>query len=172
VIAVFVNQKSPNMEQYKPTGTGSDQNLFELQIDQQSISYLGETARWAKFLSIVGFVLCGLMIVFALFAGSILATFAKLGNTDAFGSTMGLGGAFISVIYIVIALLYFFPCLYLFNFSVKMQTALRNNDQTNLNVALSNLKSCFKFVGILTIIFLSFYLLGTIAIVSVASLMR
>lgn len=159
------------MEQYNQVAAGADQNLFELQIDQQSISYLGETARWAKFLSIVGFVLCGLMVIFALFAGSILATFSKFGNTDAFSSTMGMG-VFISLLYIVIALLYFFPCLFLFNFSAKMQMALRNNDQTNLNVAFGNLKSCFKFVGILTIVFLSFYLLGTIVFVSLTSMMR
>ncbi|WP_207512839.1 DUF5362 family protein [Longitalea luteola] len=160
------------MEPYNQATAGADQHLFDLQIDQQSISYLGETARWAKFLSIVGFVLCGLMIVFALFAGSILTTFARFGSRDALTSGMGFGGAFVSLIYIVIALLYFFPCLYLFNFSGKMQTALRNNDQTLLNASFGHLKSCFKFVGILTIVFLSFYLLGTIVIVSVASMMR
>ena len=160
------------MDQYKPATTGSDQNLFELQIDQQSISYLGETARWAKFLSIVGFVMCGIMIVAAVFAGTIMATFSRFGNNDALGSTMGYSGVLISGIYIVLALLCFFPYLFLFNFSVKMQSALRNNDQTNLNISFSNLKSCFKFVGILTIIVLSFYLLGTIVIVSVASLMK
>ena len=160
------------MEPYNQAAAGPGDNLFELQVDQQSISYLGETARWAKFLAIVGFVLCGVMIVFALFAGTILSTFSRMGNTDALTSTLGLGGAFISLIYIVIALLYFFPCLYLFNFSNKMQSALRNNDQTNLNAAFSNLKACFKFVGILTIVFLSFYLLGTVVVVSVASMMR
>jgi hypothetical protein len=160
------------MEPYNQPLAGTDQHLFELQVDQQSINYLGETARWAKFLSIVGFVLCGVMIILALFAGSILTGFSRLGNSEALTTTMGLSGAFISLIYIVIALLYFFPCLYLFNFSSKMQMALRNNDQTYLNASFSNLKSCFKFVGILTIVFLSFYLLGTIVIVSVASLLK
>jgi hypothetical protein len=160
------------MERYKPANTGADQNLFELQIDQQSITYLGETARWAKFLSVMGFAMCGVMIISALFAGTILASFSKFGSNDALGSTMGLGGAFISLLYIVIALLYFFPCLYLYNFSVKMQTALRNSDQTNLNVSLSNLRSCFKFVGILTIIFLSFCLLSTVVVFSVATIMK
>jgi hypothetical protein len=161
------------MEPYNKTADGASEHLFELQVDQQSISYLGETARWAKFLSIVGFALCGVMIIFAVFAGSILSTFSRLGsNADALTSTMGLGGSFVSLVYIVIALLYFFPCLYLFNFSVKMQTALRNNDQANLNHSFSNLKSCFKFVGILTIVFLSFYLLGTVVVVSVAGMMK
>jgi uncharacterized membrane protein YesL len=161
------------MEPYNQAAAGTGEHLFELQIDQQSISYLGETARWARFLSIVGFVLCGVMIIFALFAGSILASLSRLGsNADTLSSTMGLGGAFISLIYIVIALLYFFPCLYLFNFAGKMQAALRNNDQTTLNASLGNLKSCFKFVGILTIVFLSFYLLAIIVVVSVAGIMK
>ena len=163
------------MEHYNQAGTPASENLFELQVDQQSISFLSETARWARFLSIVGFVLCGLMIVLALFAGSLIATFNRINSKsgdDALGSAMGFSSALFSLIYIVIALLYFFPCLYLFNFSGKMQMALRNNDQTNLNAAFGNLKSCFKFVGILTIVFLSFYLLGTVVVVSVASLMR
>jgi hypothetical protein len=161
------------MEHYNQAGSATNENLFELQVDQQSISYLSETARWARFLSIVGFVLCGLMIVLALFAGSLISTFTRVSSgSDALGSAMGFSSALFSLIYIVIALLYFFPCLYLFNFSGKMQTALRNNDQTSLNAAFGNLKSCFKFVGILTIVFLSFYLLGTVIVVSVASMMK
>lgn len=162
------------MEPYNQSTSVPNENLFELQIDQQSIGYLSETARWAKFLSIVGFVVCGFMVIFSLFFGSIMSMFSKLNSSsDAFGgSTMALGSYAFSIVYIIIALLYFFPCLYLFNFSSKMQTALRNNDQINLNAAFGNLKSCFKFVGILTIVVLSFYLLGTIVVVSVASLMK
>lgn len=161
------------MEPYNPTTTNTNENLFELQLDQQSISYMGETARWAKFLSIVGFVMCGIMILFALFFGSIISTFSKLGGADVLSGAERVGYTFgVTVVYIVIALLFFFPCLYLFNFAAKMQMALRNNDQINLNTAFGNLKSCFKFVGILTIIILSFYLLGTIVVVSVASLMK
>ena len=163
------------MEQYNQAASPTNENLFELQVDQQCIGYMGETARWAKFLSIVGFVLCGFMIMFALFFGSIMSPFTRLGSgSDSFSNAVAVGYSSyaITIVYIIIALLFFFPCLYLFNFSVKMQTALRNNDQLNLNAAFSNLKSCFKFVGILTIVMLSFYLLGTIVVVSVASMMR
>ncbi|MFL5747520.1 MAG: DUF5362 family protein [Niastella sp.] len=162
------------MEPYNQSASVPNENLFELQVDQQSIGYLSETARWAKFLSIVGFVVCGFIVIFALFFGSIMSVISKMGSgSDSFSSsTLAIGNYAFSIVYIIIALLYFFPCLYLFNFSSKMQTALRNNDQINLNAALGNLKSCFKFVGILTIVVLSFYLLGTIVVVSVASLMR
>jgi len=161
------------MEPYNQATSSTGENLFELQIDQQSISYLGETARWARFLSIVGFVLCGVMVIYAFFVGRLFSTFPRSsGSADALSSVMGFGGAFFSVFFIVIALLYFFPCLYLFNFAGKMQMALRNNDQTTLNASLGNLKSCFKFVGILTIVFLSFYLLAIIVVVSVAGIMK
>ena len=160
------------MEQYNQSPANKDEHLFELQIDQQSISYLSETARWAKFLSIVGFIMCGLMIILALFAGSLMATLTRLRSDDALQGIAGMGGAFVSLIYIVIALLYFFPCLYLFNFAGKMQTALRNNDQTSLNASFGQLKSCFKFVGILTIIVLSFYILVAIVVISVATVVR
>jgi hypothetical protein len=131
-------------------------NLFDLQVDQHSSAFLKEAARWGKFLSIVGFIFCGIILLVALFAGSYLA--GTLGRAT--GEHGMVGGAFISAIYIGVALLYFFPCLYLYNFSSKMQVALRSNDQQMLNASLKNLKSCFKFLGILTIITISVYVLA------------
>jgi hypothetical protein len=160
------------METYKNESVTTDQHLFELQIDQQSISYLGETAKWAKFLSIVGFILCGFMLIAAIFAGTVLATLSQMGGGYSAGTFMNGFGGILAFVYIVLALLYFFPCLYLFKFSGKMQFALRNNDQTTLNTSFGHLKSCFKFVGILTIVFLGIYLLVFIGGIMAAAFMR
>lgn len=133
-------------------------NLFELQIDHQSNAYLRETAKWAKFLAIVGFIGCALIILVGIFAGSVMATtFGELGG--GFGGGMGV---VMAVIYILLALLAFFPYLYLYRFANQMQVALRNNDQAALSTSFGNLKSCFKFVGILTIIVLAFYALALV----------
>ncbi|HYE53338.1 MAG TPA: DUF5362 family protein [Chitinophagaceae bacterium] len=127
-------------------------NLFELHVDQQSNAYLHETARWAKFLAIVGFIACAFIVLAGIFAGSIMSSMG-----DGFGMAgLGVGAA---IMYILIALLWFFPCLFLYRFAVRTQVALRNNEQQNLTAGLANLKSYFKFVGILTIIFISIYLL-------------
>jgi hypothetical protein len=140
-------------------------SLFDLHIDPQSSAYLGETAKWAKFLAILGFVLCGICVLVAIFAGSFLA-----GALSRYGQGGGMiGGAFFSVIYILLALLYFFPCLYLYNFASKMQVALRNNDQEQLAQSFRNLKSCYKFLGILMVIMLSFYALALIIGIFAAS---
>jgi hypothetical protein len=145
------------MEQYSQAPVSTEQHLFELQIDHETTSYLSEIAKWARFLSIVGFVMCGLFIVFALFAGT-MATLNPLGGT------MGAGGFMQIILLLAMIALYFFPCLYLFNFAKKMQLALRNNDQINLNDSFRNLKSNFKYVGILTIVILSFYAIGLLVV--------
>ena len=134
-------------------------NLFELQVDHNGSAHLKEAARWAKFLAVLGFIVCGLMVVGALFAGTIMAAFSSLTPG---GSAGAIGGAFVSIVYILCALLYFFPCLYLYNFGAKMQVALRANDQEQLNLSFKNIKSYYRFIGILTIIGLGFMVLGLI----------
>jgi|SRR6185437_11853113 hypothetical protein len=143
-------------------------NLFDLQLDQQATTYLSESARWARFLSVLGFVMCALLILVGLFMGSIVST--------ALSSSMGagsyFGGTFFTMLYVIIALVYFFPCLYLFQFGSKMRTALRNNDQELLSLSLKNLKSCFKFFGILAIIVLGLYALALVAAIIGAAVGR
>ena len=129
-------------------------NLFELQIDHQGSSFLRETAKWSKFLSIVGFVVMGLMLLFLGFAPTIFSTTFASG----YGGSKEAGFAQF-IILAAVMLIYFFPCLYLYKFATKMQVALRNNDQETLNSSFENLKSCFKFMGIFTIIILAIYAL-------------
>ena len=136
------------------------ESLFELHVDHNGSAYLKETARWAKFMAILGFVFCALYVLIALFAGSFIARLSTMGGAGMGTGAGMIGGGFISVVYILIALLYFFPCLYLYNFAAKMQTALQNNDQDQLNLSLRNLKSCYRFMGILMIIALGFVALA------------
>lgn len=86
-----------------------NQNLFELNLNPENINHLSQAAGWAKFLSIVGFVFCGLFAIFAVFAGSLFSTAFK-----SMGGMPGIASGFFSFFYIIFAVLYFFPCLYLF----------------------------------------------------------
>jgi hypothetical protein len=138
------------MEQQAP-------DLFDVQLDQQSFTYLGEAARWAKFIAIVGFIFCGLLVLIALFAGTILASMST-----ALGDLSSIGGALFTVIYLVFAIIAFFPNLYLYKFAVKMQRTIRMNEHGILQDSLRNLKSYFRFLGILFIIVLCFYALAFI----------
>ncbi len=149
----------------------SEKNLFELHVDHESSAYLSEAAKWGKFLSIVGFVFCGLFVLAGVFAGTIMSSFIKAAGGDTanpFSASAG-GGAFIAVSYTLGALLYFFPCLYLYRFSTRIKVALRNNDQRLLGSSFANLKSYLKFLGILTLISLVFCALAVVIFIVVAA---
>ena len=134
-----------------------------LQITAESRMYLAETAQWAKFLAIVGFVFMGLMVLIGLFFGSIMGgMMASLGE-EASAGPMGAMGGFMGIMYVFIALIYFFPCYYLLKFANQTKAALANNDAYTLTDALKNQKSVYKFMGIFMIIILGFYVLGIIA---------
>ena len=145
-------------------------SLFGLGIDPTTKAHLSEAARWARFLSIVGFIMCAILILVGIFAGSIFSTF-----TSKFSSGTDISSTFSAVfvvLYIIIAVIYFFPCLFLFQFAGLMKSALASNDQNTLNTSFQNLKKMFRYVGILTIIALSFYLIVFLIGIATASTMR
>lgn len=128
----------------------------DLSLTTGAKMFLKESASWTRFISIVGFVFLGLIVLIALFAGSILGA-----AMEASGMAM-MGGAFLTILYLAIAVLYFFPIYYLFQFSAKMKAALRDQSSALLEQAFSNLKSHYKFMGILLIIVLAFYALALV----------
>lgn len=129
-------------------------NLIELQFDQSTQMILRDSAKWAKLFAICGFLLCAVFIGIGIFSATVLSTFQTSPyNGTNVGSIMR---GTVAGIYIIFALLYFFPFLFLFRFSSRMQAALRSHDQQTLVRSLGNLRAYFRFVGILLIIGLSF----------------
>ena len=123
-----------------------------LQFNGPSLDFLKETAKWTRFLSIVGFVVIGFMVLASFAFGSI---FSAMPTAD----LMPFPPIIFTVMYLLFAALYFFPILYLYRFSTSMLKAIDFQNQTDLEHAFSNLKSHYKFIGILTIIVLGFYAL-------------
>lgn len=115
-------------------------------------AYLLTTAKWGKFLAIVGYVGLVLMIL-----ASVTLLGQDSGGTAIPGTTIGSG--LIGIVYILFVIAYYFPVTFLYRFSVKIQSAIQQNDETNYTLAFENLKSLFKFMGILTIIIISIYVL-------------
>ena len=148
-------------------------SLFGFSIDETSKVHLAEAAKWARFLAIIGFIVCSLVVIVGIFAGSIFSSFTR-GYGDEFGGASRLGsglGAFMTILYIGIAILYFFPCLFLFRFANLMKVALSTNEQGTLNSSFQNLKKMFRYVGILTIVLLSIYaILFLLAIATAATM--
>jgi hypothetical protein len=126
-------------------------------------SDLLQTAHWAKFLAIVGFVGLGLMAVFAILMMSGASYLNSLINGDFVTSTLIKGESVISaytgILYLLIGLLYFFPLLYLLRFSTNTKRAVLANEEAAMEEALINQRKMFKFMGILMIVILSIYAL-------------
>jgi uncharacterized membrane protein len=140
--------------------------LLDLQVDHTAIAYLRDAARWAKFLAVAGFIFCGLFVVVAILFVSILSS---LFNSVGASGVAGIGPVPIAFVYVVIAILNFFPCLYLYNFAVRMQVALSGNDQEQLNTSFKNMRAFYRFVGVMMIIALGFFLLGILGMVLITA---
>ena len=84
-----------------------------------------------------------------------------------FNSGMKVG---MTIVYLFLAIMMFFPCFYLYKFSVKMQLAVKNVNQENFDESLMSLKSMFKFYGVFTIIILSLYALIIIGSILTAAM--
>ena len=126
-----------------------------IMLSDETQTYLRETRQWANFLAIVGFVFVGLIAVIALFAGAIFSSLGR--DIPYFPST------FVGVFYLLMALLYFFPVLYLYRFSSFMRKALMAGNSEDMNAAFKNLKAHYRYIGILMIIMLSFYAIALLA---------
>ena len=138
----------------------TENNLLEneLLIDSVSQVHLKETAMWAKFLAIAGFIISIIIAIGAVFAGTM---FNKLTAGMPGGNKGGvMTGGVIMVMYLLIAAVAFFMSLFLFRFGVKMKVALIINDQESLNLSFQNLKVYYRFAGIITIIYLVILLLA------------
>ena len=166
------NEDLYSFKQLKPSFMDTEHNLLEneLLIDNISQTHLKETAMWTKFLAITGFVLGILIAVGAVFIGTM---FNKLSGGLPGGKEMGtMAGGMIMVVYLFVAAIAFFMSFFLFKFSVKMQTALKANDQETLNLSFQNLKNYYRFAGIITILYLVILLLALIGGIIAAMLGR
>lgn len=126
----------------------------DLLINEKSQANLVASAKWGKFLAIVGYIVCLFMVLGGIYAASgmsPLSTYAYGGNDPA---------RILGITYIITAAILFIPCLFLNKFANKAQDAIKSTSQESLELAFSSLKSMFKFYGIITIIFLVFFALA------------
>lgn len=132
-------------------------SLIELGIDATCSDLLMQTAKWSKFLSIVGFIVAGLMAVAGFFMGAVFSSMADI--AEQFKMLGSIGGVVVGIVYLIFAVIYAIPNYYRLVFANKTILALQTNDQVALTEAFSKLKSFNKFWGILTIVIISLYVL-------------
>lgn len=125
----------------------------ELVLETQAEVYVKETAKWAKFLAIVGFVFMGILVLIAI----ITVVFSA-----AFSDQMPFPMSILGLVYILLAGVYSIPIYYLLQFANKAKSALLQRDTQTLSESFKNLKSHYKFIAIFTIVMLALYPIGII----------
>ncbi|WP_129717566.1 DUF5362 family protein [Pedobacter sp. SYP-B3415] len=134
----------------------------QLIVTEDMRSNLYEIGRWSRFLAVIGFVLTFFMVVGAFGISALLNTDARVAAQ--LGPLAQLGGTGIMVIYLLIGLLFFYPSLLLFKYSSASAEGVLYGDQESLNLAISRLKSLFKFWGVATIIGIVLYVLSLLSV--------
>jgi hypothetical protein len=137
----------------------------KIEIGERTLRLLNKTRKWAMFLAIIGFIFLGLIIVMGLAAGTFFKTFNSV------NAEKGIPGYLMYLPVVAVAIIYFFPVLFLFRFSKHSALAIANYDNLEFHKAIKNLKSYFAYLGVLIIIvFIIYFSLLIIAGSSVAFL--
>ena len=124
----------------------------KIEIEQETLKHLNTTRKWAMFLAIIGFIILGLIVIIGLIAGTFLTAF------NSGGKDLGIPESLMFVPILLLAVIYFFPVLFLFRFSKHTSHAVHTLDKLEFHKAIKNLKSCFVYIGVLIIIILSLYI--------------
>jgi hypothetical protein len=139
----------------------SESKNVALEVTENSQNYLKITALWSKFIAIIYFIVIGLMVLCSLLMIPMGALLKSYTNVPVPFSLLGL-------FYLALALVIFFPALYLFRFSKKTPHALATIDTLELEDGLKNMKSYWKFTGIMMIVAIAISVL-VVPIVAIAA---
>jgi amino acid transporter len=136
----------------------STRNIMEnsienkMELGPEDLKNLNSTRKWTMFLSVLGFIFLGLLIIVGVATSTFLTAFkSKEVN-------LGVPESLMIVMFIIIAAIYFFPVLFLFRFSRNTRDAIHNHDKLKLEKAFRNLRTYFTYIGVMVIIVLSIYL--------------
>ena len=133
-------------------------------ITQPMLLSLRQTKPWVMLVSVIGFIYIGISVFFSVVAMFI---FSQFNDTGSFVSS-----SMLVVMNILMGILYFFSSLFLFKFASSIGRLLDGGGATEMEEALSNQKSFWKFVGILVIIAIILGVLGVVAAIIISIFAR
>jgi len=119
-------------------------------LSDEALDYLQSTAKWTQFISIVGFVIIGLLTL-----GGI--SFMVIGSSLPGMEFFPMAGGIIGASYLIVALIIFAPVFYLYRFSTNLRIALRGGQEAALTEGFRYLRAHYRFVGIILLIVIGLY---------------
>ena len=114
------------------------------------------TRPWVRLMGVLGLLGATLM-----FLGSIVTIVGGLAGGGQGVALLGVGFA-----YLLVGCLYAYPFWKLVKYGSAISQAEQTASVADIEVALSHQRSFWRFVGILTVIVIAFYLLGAVALIA------
>ncbi len=151
----------------------SDNNLGQetpryvnLLIDSNIADEFRKTVVWSKWVGIYQFIMAGFMAVLAILVFMVSGSpylSASIGGVSIFV-------LFYGILYLAMAVLFFFIGYYVIMFSNQSRNALDTGDQLLMQAGITNMRRFFKISGILSMITVLMIILGVlICIIAAAS---
>lgn len=158
------NPLQPEPNPYAPPASAAEIPLAW--TSEAVVESLRQTRPWVLFLSIVGFLVAGLIIVLGLAQAAL-----SVGQPSAQKAGEAVGGGMFTLL---MGVLYFFPSLYLMRFAGHIRALTHSQRVADLEAALSAQKSFWRFCGIVAALLLSLYavILAGVAIIGVISALQ
>ena len=144
-------------------------------ISEKALFYLKAASPWMRFLGIIGFIGCGFCVVVGIFFVIMPAIFLWMTGVShaeadvAHHGFMGVMGTLGGLVYILAAVFLFFPARWLYKTGARFRAYVRTGSDFDLEEAFRSIRAFWKFIGILTIIWLAFLPVG-IVVTTVAAI--
>jgi hypothetical protein len=125
----------------------SHEPLIDLNVDHDASNSLNETARWTKFISIVGIIGVALLLICLAFAGTMVTAL----TSKMMPGLESYSGILIGILIIIVAILGLMVSL-LYRFSTNIKKGIDTNDQELFNKGLNSLKIYFIISGVFALL--------------------
>ncbi|MBO4503803.1 MAG: hypothetical protein J5730_03200 [Bacteroidales bacterium] len=153
----ITKESTPHIQESQHTFSEHEKNLMD-----EACTYLYGISQWSKFF----FVLSIMGITFLAIAGIMfLVAFPAI---ESISNTPPMPKTFIGVLYLILALVYIIPTIYLKRLYTAADNAMNGNDNEAMVAFLKSHRSLWKFYGIFYIVMFAFCIL-VVPIVSVLS---
>jgi uncharacterized membrane protein YjgN (DUF898 family) len=122
-------------------------------LSDSALFYLEAASPWLRFLGIVSYIACGLMVLAGLVMVIAAPLLAEINGDDYTGFLTG-------IILLVSAVLEFFPARFAYSFGARLRNFFLSNAERDIEIAFKYNKSYWKFCGIMMIIALALIPIG------------
>jgi len=146
----------------------SDMNPAVLTATEKTKQALGQAAPWILFLTVMGYIGCGILALVGLLMMAMGSFFSSLSE---FGGSFAMVWPIIGALYIGLGVLTFFPVLMLNRIASRSKAYGLSGGPADLEGVAVNIKSLAKYWGICTIVLLAVYILAIVGFIIVFAAM-